>query len=1128
MLVFLLSPTVSNAGFFGDIFSKFGLGSGELQQKTGLVASVRGFFSNVFGSTKENPALQGEQNTAQFLASVPPNILQLYLNILNRQINPNSTVAQMEVVITRVIGDLNLNSLTPSDILADIGTAGRNVDDFPNLKAYLQKAGVVEEDVASQPSEDSDTGDQSSQQDSSGVTDDDGGTLTGTSSGEQSETRSSGLTDAELDGVFNLLAVTGTTPEAITDYFASLSSDGSGELNVDLPSIVSAVTASLGAQGLLQPRVGGDAGGVNFIAGIDRTSSNTDGSSSSGATAVSTSANVTNLSDPTLLGAITIDASANVSGLKDSDIPDTITASNYLLLTGGSLTGGVTTTNFYTSGSLTVGGNATTTSAGDISTQGNLTVSGTATIGTLSLGGNQSISGTLAVADLTSGSILFAGTAGLLSQSNSELFWDNSNDRLGIGTTTPLSVLDIYRSNADATISLTASSTAGVHNAWTLGADLSDGGKFKISSSTALGTNDRFVIDGNGNIGIGESVPGSKLSVSGNMTVGASYDTTAAAANSLLVQGILGLGTTTPSAKLTIKQPGDAYGGGFQMIESGTTDAWGMIIKTDESLYFGSASDPASPGNFTDRVVFTNTGYVGIGTSTPFSPLQVAGTGGLFQGITITDTTAAVDAKHWIIGPGSDSGSLSFATLNDTLDAPGERVTITSGTGPDGVGVVGIGTTTPNANLAINQPSGNPAIEFGYSNIGSEHWLVGVDSGSLNGSFVIASTFEVGAMGNEDVNRLTINPTTGNVGLGASTTPWRTLSVDGTVGLSSSLASSGPSSDTLCVDTDTFEVFRVSGACTGSSERFKENIETYNYNGLEIINALRPVSYNYINDKSREHIGFIAEEVNLLEPRLIQFELDGFTPRGVNYGEVTAVLTKSVQELNEKIENLSVSGGSASASLWRESGESLYVSDYESVSFGNARVQNVKSIDSSGGKWSIGESGKLSVSGITVGDENSPNGITLYDKTTKQPYCFFVDNGEPTTTGGRCEDLDWGTVGGNEEGVVENSAPQEEENTEEENDENADSADNTEDEEVQEEEDETEDLEQDDDEDATEEDVTEEEDDELQEDTSNTEDEEIQEEETETEGLEQIDGEEVTEETISEEEDVVESEVTEE
>ena len=50
-------------------------------------------------------------------------------------------------------------------------------------------------------------------------------------------------------------------------------------------------------------------------------------------------------------------------------------------------------------------------------------------------GGGMAIGGTITSA--TVGSILFAGTSGVLAQNNANFFWDNTNFRLGIGTTTP-------------------------------------------------------------------------------------------------------------------------------------------------------------------------------------------------------------------------------------------------------------------------------------------------------------------------------------------------------------------------------------------------------------------------------------------------------------------------------------------------------------------------------------------------------------------------------------------------------------------------------------------------------------------------------------------------------------------
>jgi len=56
-------------------------------------------------------------------------------------------------------------------------------------------------------------------------------------------------------------------------------------------------------------------------------------------------------------------------------------------------------------------------------------------------GGSMAIGGSITSA--TAGSVLFAGTSGVLQQDNANLFWDDTNNRLGIGTSSPTSKLDI-------------------------------------------------------------------------------------------------------------------------------------------------------------------------------------------------------------------------------------------------------------------------------------------------------------------------------------------------------------------------------------------------------------------------------------------------------------------------------------------------------------------------------------------------------------------------------------------------------------------------------------------------------------------------------------------------------------
>ena len=61
------------------------------------------------------------------------------------------------------------------------------------------------------------------------------------------------------------------------------------------------------------------------------------------------------------------------------------------------------------------------------------------------------VTGTLPVANggtntstaFTAGSVLFAGTSGTYTQDNSNLFWDDSYNRMGIGTSSPQTPLDV-------------------------------------------------------------------------------------------------------------------------------------------------------------------------------------------------------------------------------------------------------------------------------------------------------------------------------------------------------------------------------------------------------------------------------------------------------------------------------------------------------------------------------------------------------------------------------------------------------------------------------------------------------------------------------------------------------------
>lgn len=115
-----------------------------------------------------------------------------------------------------------------------------------------------------------------------------------------------------------------------------------------------------------------------------------------------------------------------------------------LSLTAGTLSSTVTGTVTSVSGTGTVNG---LTLTGTVTSSGSLTLGGT--LSGVSL--TSAVTGTLPVANggtgtatqFTAGSVVFAGSSGVYTQDNANLFWDDTNNRLGIKTAIPTAELDV-------------------------------------------------------------------------------------------------------------------------------------------------------------------------------------------------------------------------------------------------------------------------------------------------------------------------------------------------------------------------------------------------------------------------------------------------------------------------------------------------------------------------------------------------------------------------------------------------------------------------------------------------------------------------------------------------------------
>ena len=94
-----------------------------------------------------------------------------------------------------------------------------------------------------------------------------------------------------------------------------------------------------------------------------------------------------------------------------------------------------------------------------------------------------------------------------------------------------------------------------------------------------------------------------------------------------------------------------------------------------------------------------------------------------------------------------------------------------------------------------------------------------------------------------------------------------------------------------------------------SDKRKKENIEDVDEDCVDLVKKIKVKTYNLKHDeKKKNHIGFIADELQEILPK--QFEAIVDTSGeflGINYGKMTAVLTKALQETLNKVEHLEAS-----------------------------------------------------------------------------------------------------------------------------------------------------------------------------------------------------------------------------
>jgi hypothetical protein len=471
------------------------------------------------------------------------------------------------------------------------------------------------------------------------------------------------------------------------------------------------------------------------------------------------------------------------------------------------------------------------------------------------------------ITSLTQGSVPFVGTAGLITQDNTNLFFDDTNNRLGINTNTPSNNLDVHSSGTTPIIAI--NNTAG--NQSLIAFAKNSTAKWRIGNSST----DNFDV---------LNVPLALTAISVNGTTNTSYF----------------------NQNIAIKQYALYYNtAGYNSIGC---DINGFYFQRDTNLnnaYF-DFSLLLSTRNFT----FPNaTGTIALTTDLgAYLPLTGGTLSGTLNGTNVTfnsvndflnNTGVSTTTKFIRIGNTSadmaigvegstptqiiaGSGGIAYSTILKTVSTTSLIL------GTNSIAALTISGTTQDATFKGNLNINNASKLSIYRSDNARAIEIYTDNTACNVDAWVATSEPL---------KLSSNGTSGRIVLHTNGAEQMRVASTGIITVTN-LAGTG--SRAVIADS--------SGNLSApvSDETVKENVQILKY-GLNAIMQLNPISFEYIDEYKNYgeglQIGNIAQDVAKVIPEAV-FTTPSTGLMGINYNQFDGIYIKAIQELNERIELL--------------------------------------------------------------------------------------------------------------------------------------------------------------------------------------------------------------------------------